>query len=495
MNSNTLLPAVLEFINTPKSHFIDGEYLLSQSPEILEVVNPHTEEVFAKLPLGDINDLNQAVESSFKAFQSWRDTAPATRQDLLFRFADKLAENRELLAQLEVLSTGKNINVARFEVDQSVAFTRYYAGWATKIAGETLTPSLPSRAGEKYTAMTVRTPIGVVGAIIPWNFPLMITIWKVAAALACGCTTVVKPSEYTPLTALLMAKLAIEAGIPKGVINIINGSGREIGSALIEHPLIAKVSFTGSAATGINIGTDALKADLTRFTLELGGKNPAVFCEDMAPQAVVDALIEGGLSHQGQICASIERAYIHESIIDEVIALFPAALKRLKIGEPFDQSAQFGPLANRAHFEKVLSFFEIAKKEEYEIIYGAKRVGDRGYYVEPTVVRAFDTQSTLMTEETFGPLLTLFSYKDDTALNAIINASPYGLTASVWTNDLSRALRLSHFIEAGTVWINMHLALDPSTPFGGVKASGIGREFGANFIDDYTDLKSIMIRY
>lgn len=492
---DTLSPEVSTFINTPKSHFIDGQYILSHSKETIDVIDPNTEKAFASIILGDQNDLNKAVESSYNAFKSWSTVAPATRQDLLLKFADKLLENKEYLAQLEVLSTGKNINVARFEIDQSVSFTRYYAGWATKLSGETLTPSLPSFAGEEYTAMTVREPIGVVAAIVPWNFPIMITIWKVAAALACGCTTVVKPSEYTPLSALLMADLAVQAGIPKGVINVINGSGRDLGSALIQHPLIAKVSFTGSATTGVNIGIDALKADLTRFTLELGGKNPAVFCEDMNPQAVVDALIQGGLSHQGQICAAIERAYIHESIIDQVIDLFPASLKKLTIGEPLDPAAQFGPLSNKAHYDKILSFFDIAKTDDYEIVYGANKIGNCGYYVEPTVVRAFNPQSTLMTEETFGPLITLLSYKDEEELKKIINQTPFGLTASVWTNDLSRALRLSKYIKAGTVWINMHLALDPSTPFGGVKASGMGREFGASFIDDYTDLKSIMIRY
>ena len=487
MISNESMSIAKQFIERSYSHYVDGNYIEGKGSNSIEIIDPYTEKRLNALVLGTASEMNKAIESSSKAFKVWRHYTPENRQNLLNKFADKLEKNKELLACIEVYCTGKNINIARFEVDQAIRFTRYYAGWATKITGETLSPSIPTLEDESFFAMTKREPVGVVGIITPWNFPIMISLWKIAAALTCGCTVVMKPSEYTPYSALLLAKLAVEAGIPKGVFNVVNGSGKELGVQLIKHPLIAKISFTGSVTTGKGIGVEALKSGLTRFTLELGGKNPAIFCKDISPERVVKAIIDGGFIHQGQICASIERAYIHKSIMTDVIDQLPSALKQLKIGSPFSEKSQFGPLANKAHFEKMEDLFREAQKDCYEIIYGAKVVEGHGYSVEPTVVLSKTPNSRLMTEETFGPLITLYAYEDHEELVNIVNDTPYGLAASVWTDNLSEAIKLTEFVEAGTVWINTHLLMDPSLPFGGIKSSGLGREFGSGFIEDYTN--------
>ena len=415
---------------------------------------------------------------------------------LSFKISGCLATHKEELAQIDSLCTGKLMGVARFEVDQSCTFLRYYAGWATKIYGETVNhTSQPSMNGEAYTGFTRREPIGVVGGIVPWNFSLMITVWKLAAALTCGCTFVVKPSEFTPISLLRMAQIAHEeVGIPAGVINVVNGFG-DIGQALIDHPHIAKISFTGSMATGAKIGEASVRNNIKRFTLELGGKNAAGFLADVDIDKAVQGIIEAGLGHQGQICASAERFYIHESIIDKVTEKLVTTLKQWKIGSPLNGDNQFGPLSNKPHFEKILSFFEKAKSEGDEIVYGGKAVEGKGYYVYPTVIRAKNEHTALMQEETFGPVLTLLPFKTEEELVHLMNDTPYGLTASIWTNDLSKALRLVEQIEAGTVWVNMHIALDPSISFGGAKGSGMGREFGSEFIHSYTESKAVMIRY
>lgn len=496
MTDIKILPAVKQFLAKGHAHYINGKFH-NTGEQPIEVINPATEEIVAKVPMASDKEINQAVASSYDAFNNiWKLATPESRQNSLLKFAEALANHKEELAQIETLCTGKLIDIARFEIDQSCSFLRYYAGWATKITGETVAQtSQPSMAGEQYTGFTRREPIGVVGGIIPWNFPVMISIWKLAAALTCGCTIVIKPSEFTPLSMLRVAQIAHEeAGIPAGVINVVNGLGN-VGQALIDHPHIAKISFTGSMSTGAKIGQGAIKNNIKRFTLELGGKNAAGFLADIDIDEAVQGIIAAGLSHQGQICASAERIYIHESIIDKVTEKLVTTLADWKIGSPLNPQNQFGPLSNRPHFEKILSFFEKAKQEGDQIVFGGKKVEGKGYYVYPTVIRAKNEKSALLHEETFGPVLTLLPFKTDEELVKLMNDSPYGLTASIWTNNLSKAMRLVAQVEAGTVWVNMHLALDPSISFGGAKGSGVGREFGSHFIDDYTELKSVIVRY
>lgn len=495
MSEIQLLPKVREYLQRDHAHFIDGEYRRGTSDKRIAVVNPANGETIAHVTGATNNEVDEACQSSRRAFKGeWAQTSPYQRSMIINRLADLIEANGEELAQLESLCSGKHIQLSRlFEVGQSAMFLRYYAGWATKINGETMTPSFPSMAGERYTAMTRREPLGVVAGIIPWNFSVMIAIWKLGAALATGCTLILKPSEFTPITLLRIAELAVEAGVPAGVVNVINGTG-EVGAQLIEHPQVAKVSFTGSVPTGLKVGQSAMAANLTRVTLELGGKNAAALLPDADIENAVAGLIQTGYVHQGQVCASPERIYVHRSQLDEILAKFATAVKGMSIGSQLDESVQFGPLANKPQFDKVSQFLADARSHN-QIICGGNPLKGPGYFVEPTVLLANGPKDRFLHEETFGPILCVVPYDEVEELPALMNDSPFGLTASVWTNDLSKALRLIPEIEAGTVYVNMHTFLDPSVPFGGIKASGTGREFGSAFIEDYTELKSVIIRY
>ena len=495
MSDIQLLPQVQAFLQRQHAHFVDGAYRASASDKRISIINPANGEAIAQVTAADAADIEAAVSAAHCAFKgSWAKTLPYQRGVILHRLADLLEANSEELAQLETLCSGKSIHLSRmFEVGQSAVFLRYYAGWATKINGETMSPSFPSMAGEQYTAFTRREPVGVVAGIVPWNFSVMIGVWKIAAALVTGCTLVLKPSEFTPLTLLRLAELAMDAGVPAGVLNIVNGTG-EVGAQLVNHPQVAKVSFTGSVPTGLKVGQAAMAANLTRVTLELGGKNAAALLPDVDLDAAIGGLIQTGYVHQGQVCAAPERLYVPRSRLDETLEKFSAALKGMSIGSPLDESVQFGPLANKPQFDKMVQFFELARQES-RIVCGGNAIARPGYFVEPTLVLAGNAKDRILHEETFGPLMCVLPYDDVEELPGLMNDSPFGLTASIWTNDLSRALRLIPQIEAGTVYINMHTFLDPSVPFGGIKASGTGREFGSAFIDDYTELKSVMIRY
>ncbi len=495
MSDIQLLPQVQAFLQRQHAHFVDGAYRASASDKRISIINPANGEAIAQVTAADAADIEAAVSAAHCAFKgSWAKTLPYQRGVILNRLADLLEANSEELAQLETLCSGKSIHLSRmFEVGQSAVFLRYYAGWATKINGETMSPSFPSMAGEQYTAFTRREPVGVVAGIVPWNFSVMIGVWKIAAALVTGCTLVLKPSEFTPLTLLRLAELAMDAGVPAGVLNIVNGTG-EVGAQLVNHPQVAKVSFTGSVPTGLKVGQAAMAANLTRVTLELGGKNAAALLPDVDLDAAIGGLIQTGYVHQGQVCAAPERLYVPRSRLDETLEKFSAALKGMSIGSPLDESVQFGPLANKPQFDKMVQFFELARQES-RIVCGGNAIARPGYFVEPTLVLAGNAKDRILHEETFGPLMCVLPYDDVEELPGLMNDSPFGLTASIWTNDLSRALRLIPQIEVGTVYINMHTFLDPSVPFGGIKASGTGREFGSAFIDDYTELKSVMIRY
>ncbi|MBK5354389.1 aldehyde dehydrogenase family protein [Pseudomonas sp. TH41] len=495
MSDVTLLPSVTRFLRREHGLYIDGGHIASSSTTKIKVINPADGEVIAQVSDAAQADIDHAVASAKQGFKVWSRTSPAARAAVLFKLADLLERNREELAQIETCQSGKIIQISRaFEVDQAAHFLRYYAGWATKITGETITPSLPSFAGERYTAFTLREPVGVVVGIVPWNFSTMIAIWKLASALTTGCSIIIKPSEFTPLTILRIAELATEAGLPPGALNVVTGSGL-VGKALIEHPGTDKVSFTGSVSTGIAVGKGAIDAKLTRATLELGGKNSVGFLRDVDLDKAADGIIEAGFLHSGQICAAAERFFVHRSQIEPIMEKLSQRLATLKIGSPLDEATQFGPVTNKQHQQKLAGFFDTARAENSTIVYGGKIIDGAGCFVEPTIILANSINDTLLNEETFGPIATFFPYDTEEELLHLMNDTPYGLSAGLWTNDLSKALRLVPEIQAGTVWVNMHNMLDPAVPFGGIKSSGIGREFGAAFIDDYTELKSVMIRY
>ncbi|MDO7211265.1 NAD-dependent phenylacetaldehyde dehydrogenase [Acinetobacter nosocomialis] len=495
MSEVQILQSVQHFMARQHGHFIDGKLVAAELLDKVDIVNPSTEQVVAQISIGSQQDVASAVKSAEHAFQNaWAETTPYERGVKLNKLADLIEQHGEELAQLETLSTGKLINISRhLEVAQSVIFLRYFAGWATKINGQTMQPSIPSMQGEKYTAFTLRQPVGVVAGIVPWNFSLMIGVWKIGSALTTGCTIVLKPSEFASLSLLRLAELAIKAGIPAGVINVVTGKG-DTGQYLIESPLVKKVSFTGSVPTGIAIGKLAMSSDLTRVSLELGGKNAIAVLADANIDEILPTLLQATFVHQGQVCASPERFFVHRTKYDELVEKLSKALSSLKIGSAMDEGSMFGPLSNQPHFHKVKHYLEMAKANN-QIIAGGEALDRSGYFVQPTLISFKNTNDPLFSEETFGPVVGVMPFETDEELIQFMNQSRFGLTASIWTNDLSKALRLIPKIEAGTLWVNMHTFLDPSVPFGGVKASGIGREFSDAFIEDYTELKSVMIRY
>ncbi|MDO6683256.1 MULTISPECIES: aldehyde dehydrogenase family protein [unclassified Oceanobacter] len=499
MSDIQLLPETLAFLERQHGQFIDGSAVApAAGTEVIDITNPATEQVIGQVTSASTDQLNQAVDNAKACFKStWANFNPYARGQLLNKLADLIEANAEQIAQLETLSSGKSINLSRmFEAQQSAIFLRYYAGWTTKITGDTLQPSFPSMAGEQYSAFTRREPIGVVAAIVPWNFPLMIAVWKLGAALACGCTVVLKPSEFTPLTCLRLAELAKEAGLPDGTLNVINGKG-DVGAQLIQHPDIAKVSFTGSVPTGKKVNLTAA-ADLTRCTLELGGKNTAALLKDADIDRAVGGLLQTGYIHQGQVCAAPERVYVHASRLDELTAKLGGALSAAPMGSPLDEQVVFGPISNKPQYEKVCHYLDIANQES-RILTGGKAVpgpvNGKGYFVQPTIVQVNSANDTLMQEETFGPILSFMAYEEEDELISLINNTPYGLGTSLWTNNLSATMRMIPQIESGTVWVNLHTMVDPAVPFGGVKHSGIGREFGSAFIDEYTETKSVIMAY
>ncbi|HGW3983798.1 TPA: NAD-dependent phenylacetaldehyde dehydrogenase [Acinetobacter baumannii] len=495
MSEVKILQSVQQFMARQHGHFIDGKLVVAELLDKVDIVNPSTEQVVAQISIGSQQEVESAVKSAEHAFQNaWAETTPYERGVKLNKLADLIEQYGEELAQLETLSTGKLINISRhLEVAQSVIFLRYFAGWATKINGQTMQPSIPSMQGEKYTAFTLRQPIGVVAGIVPWNFSLMIGVWKIGSALTTGCTIVLKPSEFASLSLLRLAELAIEAGIPAGVINVVTGKGAT-GQYLIESPLVKKVSFTGSVPTGIAIGKLAMSSDLTRVSLELGGKNAIAVLADANIDEILPTLLQATFVHQGQVCASPERFFVHCAKYDELVEKLSKALSSFKIGSAMDEGSMFGPLSNQPHFHKVKHYLDMAKAKN-QIIAGGETLDQTGYFVQPTLISFKNTDDPLFSEETFGPVVGIMPFETDEELVQLMNQSRFGLTASIWTNDLSKALRLIPKIEAGTLWVNMHTFLDPSVPFGGVKASGIGREFSDAFIEDYTELKSVMIRY
>ncbi|MBZ4021925.1 NAD-dependent phenylacetaldehyde dehydrogenase [Rhodobacter sp. TJ_12] len=494
MAQQEILPEVRAFLARQQGHFINGKAVEGKGKRI-DIKTPANGDVIGSVAQATPDEVEEAIASADAAFRgAWADTAPAERERILYRFADLIEQHGEEIAQLETLQSGKLLALSRMiEVGWAAQFLRYYAGWATKITGETIQPSVPAAGKERYTAMTLRQPLGVVFGIIPWNFPVMIPVWKFGAALATGNTALLKSASPTPFSLLRVAELGKEAGLPDGVLNVINGPGR-LGDIIIPDKRIAKVSLTGSVNTGNIVAQESMKANLKHVTLELGGKNAAGFLPDMKVEEIVDGMIEAGFMHSGQICASAERFLVHRSQIEAVTEAIRARLEAMQPGDPLDLEAAVGPVATEAQFQKCLEAFETARAEGDDIVTGGAAFDRPGFYVKPTIIRPKSLQSTSWREEVFGPVGTLVAYDDEDELVREMNDTPYGLTASVWTHDLSTALRLVPQVEAGTVWVNMHTIVDPSVPFGGAKGSGIGREYGSAFIENYTELKSVMIR-
>lgn len=494
----TLLPSVEAFLQRIHSSFMDGQtWQGSSNVELFELYNPATAEQLSTTRLTAAADVGAIVQSAHRAFHSgvWSKKSPAERERILLHFADLVESHGEELAQLETLNQGKSIHISRaIEVEASVNYMRYMAGWTTKIEGQTLDVSIPVPADARFHAYTRREPAGVVAGIVPWNFPMMIALWKVIPALACGCSIIIKPADETPLTALRLAELAIEAGVPAGVFNVLVGRGAEAGAALVSNPLINKVSFTGSTAVGRQIGIAAL-SNMTRFTLELGGKNPMLILEDANIDQAVAGAIGGGLLNGGQVCAAASRLYVHANLYQDFVEALTAQVSAMSLGPGIDPAAQINPLTSRRHQRSVLQHLEKTRSEGAKFTTGGEAPDLPGFFVNPTVVTNLQQAMTPMQEEIFGPVLGVMPFHSTEEGLAMVNDSRYGLTASIWSNDLGRVMDLIPRIEAGTVWVNNHVPVDPNLPFGGYKQSGMGREFGRAAIEGFTELKSVCITY
>lgn len=476
---------------------IDGKWLPARSGVTFNVENPATEEVLGAVPRGNQDDVDLAVAAAARAFEEgpWSTIRPVERERLLLKLADLLEANGQAIAEIESIDNGKSAAMAlAVDVRIAVDSLRYMAGWATKIEGSTVDVSVAYAPGARFTASTRREPVGVVAAIVPWNFPLMLAIWKIGPAIAAGCTVVLKPAELTPLSTLMLGELICEAGFPDGVINIVTGFGEEAGAPLVTHPRVNKISFTGSGEVGKIIGRSAVD-NMTRFTLELGGKSPVVVLEDCDPGVAAAGAANAIFFNQGQICCAGSRLYVHKKMFDKVVADVANIAAKMPIGHGLDPATQVGPLVSREQMNRVSRYIEIGQSQGASVVTGGRRQGSRGYFMQPTVLADVSQEMRVVQEEIFGPVLTALPYDDLDQVAAWANDTSYGLAASIWSNDLSKVQQLIPKIQAGTVWVNCHNVLDPAMPFGGFKQSGIGRDLGKAALDGYLETKSVFVSH
>jgi len=497
MKSTSIFPEI-DLSQLQTRMFINGEWRNASSGSTFTLHDPATGQEIARVPQASAADVDAAVQAAKTALHhaSWRDMLPAVRERLMNKLADLVEQHTDELARLETLNQGMLLGVAQaVDVGASVQWLRYMAGWATKIHGDSIDISFPFPPGAKYQAIVRRQPVGVVGAIVPWNFPLMMAIWKIAPALACGCTVVLKPASDTPLTALRFAELALEAGFPPGVLNVIVGSGSVAGAALVQHPDVNKITLTGSTEVGIWIGQQCAST-VKRVALELGGKSPVVVLDDCDPAMAVAGASGAIFFNQGQVCTAGSRLYVQKKQFDRVVEGVADVARNAVIGSGFDPATQIGPLVSRTQQENVLRFIDTGRKEGAQLVAGGNAADRDGYFVQPTVfANTTGHPLTLTREEVFGPVLIAQPYDDLEEVVREANNTVYGLGASVWTSNISKALRVAERLDAGTVWINSHNVVDPNMPFGGFKQSGIGREHGRSAIEAYTECKSICIAY
>jgi phenylacetaldehyde dehydrogenase len=482
--------SVQEFVSQPRRLLIGGEWVEAQSGKTFATYNPATGEVLARVAEGDREDISLAVTAARKAFESgpWPDMPPAERGRLLWKLSDLIEQHHEELAELETLDNGKPIFFSRIvDIPSVVNAFRYMAGWATKVEGTTIPLSTPHA---KYFAYTLREPVGVVGQIIPWNFPLIMAAWKLAPALAVGCTCILKPAEQTPLTALRLGELIQEAGFPDGVVNIVAGFGETAGAALAAHPDVDKIAFTGSTEVGRLIA-NAATGNLKKVSLELGGKSPNVIFADADLNAAIPGSASAIFFNQGQICTAGSRLFVHKSIFDKVIDGVAGETRKFRVGPGMNESMNLGPLVSKEQLNRVCGYLDSGTKEGARTVVGGHRIGDTGYFVEPTILVDVKPHMKVVREEIFGPVVTAIPFSEPEEVVAFANDTIYGLASAVWTRDISKAHRMAAKLRAGTVWINCYNVFDPALPFGGYKQSGWGREMGHAALELYTESKSV----
>ncbi|MCY1218709.1 NADP/NAD-dependent aldehyde dehydrogenase PuuC [compost metagenome] len=470
--------------------FIDGRFVPALKGGTIEVLSPNDGSLITHIAAAEAEDVDLAVAAAKRAFPAWAALSGAERGRLLLKLADKIEEHLEELAQLESLDTGHPIRDSRsLDVPRTAACFRYFGGMADKIEGAVI----PVEAG--FLNYVQRKPIGVVGQIVPWNFPLMFTSWKMGPALAAGNTVVIKPSEITPLSTLRIAELMKEVGFPDGVVNVVPGYGHTAGQRLAEHEDVGKIAFTGSTATGRRI-VEASQGNLKRVQLELGGKGANIVFEDANLEAAVNGAAWAIFHNQGQACIAGSRLILHERIADEFLERFIALARSIRLGSPLDPETEMGPLTSAQHRDRVLAYVDIAREQGGRVLAGGKAPSDPalagGYYVEPTVVEA-QPDHRVAQEEVFGPFVTVLRFSTDEEALAIANGTQYGLGSGLWTRDLQRAHRMAANIHAGMCWINCYKRVSPGSPFGGVGQSGYGREMGFEAIHDYTEARSVWV--
>jgi len=496
MNTRQLVTeATAKFLAAPKKMLIGADWVDAANGAQLDVHNPATGEVFAKVPAGGAADIDRAVKAARAAFEDgpWPAASPAQRERLLLALAAQVEANAQELAEIESLDNGKSVMLAR-HVDMAMAvdFLRYMAGWATKIEGATHDVSVPFIPQAKFFAWTRKEPVGVVGAIIPWNFPLLMAAWKIGPALAAGCTVVLKPAEETPLTALRLGELVLAAGIPPGVVNIVTGLGETAGAALAAHPGINKIAFTGSTAVGKLVQRAAVD-HLTRVSLELGGKSPVIVLDDADPAQAAAGAAQAIFFNQGQVCTAGSRLYVQRKLFDKVVGGLADIASKMKLGPGLDPASELGPLVSETQMGRVCGYIDSGIGQGAKVATGGGRADGKGYFVKPTVLVDARQDMRVVQEEIFGPVVVALPYDDVDDAVRLANDTPYGLGASIWSNDLSRVHRMIPRIRAGTVWVNCHSMLDASLPFGGFKQSGFGREMGRAALDLFTETKAVMM--
>jgi aldehyde dehydrogenase (NAD+) len=480
--------AAAEFLRKPHQLLIDGKRLPSSSGRTFKSLNPATEQVIATIAEGNEADVDRAVAAARRAFEGpWRTMRPAERGHLLLKWAELLKRHADEIVEIESLDGGKPVSATlRQDFPAAIDTLTYYAGWADKISGDVV----PTR--DDALTYTVREPVGVVAAIVPWNFPLMIGMWKLAPALACGCTIVMKPAELTSLSALRIGELALEAGIPPGVLNIVTGPGRVVGDALVNHPDVDKVTFTGSPGVGRGIMKGAA-SNFKRISLELGGKSANVIFDDANLDAAAKAAAAGIFFNAGQVCSAGSRVLVQEGAYDEVVERLTARAKALRMGDLLDRNTSLGPVISEKQMKSILDYVDIGRNEGASLVTGGERIGKRGYFISPAVFAGVKHEMRISQEEIFGPVVSVIKFKDEADALRIANGTAYSLAAGVWSRDILRAQRFAKRARAGTVWINTYGYTDVRLPWGGERDSGLGREHGTAAIENFTEPKAVWV--